>query len=129
MHRAMTNLDIMKYVTLLKIPHFRGVFMRDQLPMKCHQIECWILNQAKNSHPTGTHWCALVKIKNQAYYFDSFGKLPPPLEVITYLGRGIDLKYNYDRYQNYDEIICGQLCLIFLYDFWKTRADERKKKI
>lgn len=120
MDHAMTNFELIKYANVLKIPHFRGVFMRDQLPRKSDKVECWILNQAKNEHPTGTHWCALVKIENDAYYFDSFGKLPPPLEVITYLGRDVNFKYNYNRYQNYDEIICGQLCLIFLYDFWQT---------
>lgn len=118
MDHAMTNYELIKYAKLLKIPSFRGVFMRDQLPRKPHNNECWILNQAKNDHPTGTHWCALVKFKNVAYYFDSFGKLPPPLEVLAYLGHDVELKYNYHRYQNYNEIICGQLCLIFLYESW-----------
>lgn len=114
----MKNLDLMKFVEILKIPHFRGVYMRDQLPIKPHKFECWILNQASHDHPTGTHWCALAKIGNKAYYFDSFGKLPPPLEVIDYLGDEVQLQYNYNQYQQYDEVICGQLCLIFLNDFW-----------
>ena len=28
--------DMFKYATALKIPHFRGVFMRNQLPVKGH---------------------------------------------------------------------------------------------
>lgn len=121
MNRPMTNFDILKYVEKLRIPYFRGVFMRDQLPKKAHRIECWVLNQADHNHPTGTHWCSLAKIGSDAYYFDSYGKLPPPLEIVEYLGMSVNIQYNYNRYQYNDEIICGQLCLIFLYDFWAER--------
>lgn len=51
------------------------------------------------------HWTALAKNKNTAFYFDSFGKLPPPLEVINYLGKNIRLYYNAKRYQNYGSAI------------------------
>ena len=30
-HRALTNSDLLKYAKALKIPHFRGVFMRNEL--------------------------------------------------------------------------------------------------
>ena len=33
-NKALTNVDILKYVEILKIPNFRGVFMRDELPKK-----------------------------------------------------------------------------------------------
>lgn len=123
MNREMTNVDLTEFAKTLKIPHFRGIYMRDQLPRKPNRIECWILNQASNDHPTGTHWCALAKVDSKAYYFDSFGKLPPPLEIIDYLGESVHLQYNYNKYQDYDEIICGRLCLIFLFDFW-SKIDQ-----
>lgn len=121
MNRPLTNFDIIKFVKKLRIPHFRGVFMRDELPKKPLKNECWVMNQALQSHPTGTHWCALAKIGNEAFYFDSFGKLSPPLEIVKYLGERVNIQYNYNRYQNFDQIICGQLCIKFLYGFWKKK--------
>lgn len=102
---------------MLKIPHFRGVFMRDSLPKKPNKIECWILNH-DSVQSTGTHWTALAKVNNIAWYFDSFGNLLPPLEVKKYLGNRIAIMINYNKYQKADSLICGQLCLNFLYNFW-----------
>jgi hypothetical protein len=50
----------------------------------------------------------------QIEYFDSYGNLQPPREIINYLGKNI--KYNYNRYQKNNSIICGQLCLKFLFE-------------
>ena len=44
-HRALTDADLLKYVPALKISHFRGVFMRNQLPVKGpHKNESAIVN-------------------------------------------------------------------------------------
>ena len=93
--------------------------MRDTLLKKKTRAkrECWILNHGA-SNTSGTHWTALAKINNTAYYFDSFGKLPPPFEVIKYLGSNVHLYYNTKKYQNFGTAICGHLCLRFLHDFW-----------
>lgn len=129
----LSNYNILDLAEKLKIPHFEGVFMRDTLLKKKKtksptQRECWILNHA-SSNTIGTHWTALAKIDNTAYYFDSFGKLPPPLEVINYLGDDIHLYYNVKKYQNYGSAICGHLCLRFLHDFWHQQKNEYKKSI
>ena len=42
--KALSNFDILYYVNLLKIPHFRGVFMRDKLPESIKPLECGIMN-------------------------------------------------------------------------------------
>lgn len=117
---ALTNYDLMKYVKMLGIPYFRGIYMRDNLPKKPRKIECWILNHdiAKSS---GTHWTALVKINNMAWYFDSFGRLLLPLEVKIYLTEKVKILYNYKNYQKFGSFICGQLCLNFLYNFWRNK--------
>lgn len=118
MNRALSNIDIKKYAQSMQIPFFRGVYMRDSLPKKPKKFECFILNHdsIKNS---GTHWSALAKIGKVAYYFDSFGKLPPPHELVTYLDSDkTEIRYNYARYQKFNTVICGQLCLMFLYDLW-----------
>lgn len=86
--KPLSNYDIVNLVAQLKIPHFRGVFMRDTLSkkMKPKRRECWIINHG-NSSTNGTHWTALAKNCNLAFYFDSFGKLPPPFEVTDYLSK------------------------------------------
>lgn len=93
--------------------------MRDTLPKKSKKIECLILNQDV-SQSIGSHWCAITKIGNFAWYFDSFGNLLPPLEVKTYLGGNVKLFLNYNRYQKDNTVICGHLCLQFLHNFWKN---------
>lgn len=117
----LSNYEILALAKKLKIPHFYGVFMRDTLPKKtkAKSRECWIVNHG-SSHTDGTHWTALAKNYNIAFYFDSFGKLPPPIEVVEYLHKnGVQLYYNAKKYQNYGSVICGHLCLKFLHDFWQ----------
>lgn len=117
----LSNFDIQNLVAKLKIPHFHGVFMRDKLTKKKRRSskrQCWILNHG-SSDTDGTHWTALARNGNIAFYFDSYGKLPPPLEVIKYLGSDIHLYYNAKPYQKYGSVICGHLCLKFLNDFWQ----------
>lgn len=131
--KPLSNYDILDMVVTLKIPHFIGVFMRDTLLKQKRgpaMHECWILNHG-SSQTDGTHWTALAKNYDVAFYFDSFGKLPPPLEVIEYLGDGVHLYYNVKRYQEYGTTICGHLCMRFLHDFWQQqrqheRGDGRK---
>lgn len=130
--KPLSNYDILDLIVQLKIPHFDGVFMRDELKKKKKKKkanskrECWILNHA-SSRTNGTHWTALARNRDSAFYFDSFGKLPPPFEVIDYLGDKIKLYYNTKQYQNYGSSICGHLCLRFLYDFWRDVYKFEKK--
>lgn len=93
--------------------------MRDDLPNeKPWKNECMIVNHdsIKNS---GTHWTCFVKKGNNVYYFDSFGKLAPPLELVNYLGSESMIYFNSKQYQSYNSVICGHLCLEFLYEFYK----------
>lgn len=101
------------YAKKLKIPFFRGVFMRDTLPSNGpHHNESAVINLDKNSGP-GTHWVAYRKRGKEVVYFDSFGDLQPPLELMMYLG--VDqVRYNPFRYQDYGSYNCGHLCLKFL---------------
>lgn len=93
--------------------------MRDNLPQKCHKNECGIVNLDVSDGP-GTHWVAYGKKDDNVYYFDSFGDLPPPAELVSYFGSDDSrIHYNYLNYQQYDTVICGQLCITFLYHFNK----------
>lgn len=91
--------------------------MRDSLPKKARAIECGVVNHDKKTGE-GTHWTA-YKIENgSAVYFDSFGNLRPPPEVVEYLNSSqpIKIHYNYDRKQKYNSFNCGHLVLEFLFN-------------
>lgn len=107
-------MDLLEFSKKLKIPHFRGVFMKNMLPKRPHYRERAIVNLDNSTGP-GTHWVAYKKLGNDVIYFDSFGDLQPPLELMIYLNVN-KVKYNYIKYQNFDTFNCGHLCLQFLCD-------------
>lgn len=87
--------------------------MRDTLPTtRMWKQECAIVN-LDTSQNIGTHWVCYKKINDNVYYFDSFGNLRPPLELVRYF-RGNNVFYNYTQHQTFDTTICGHLCLQFL---------------
>lgn len=100
----------------MEIPHFRGIYMRNAMPCSGPwKYESAVVNLDDQSGP-GTHWVAYKKKNHEIIYFDSFGNLRPPQELINYFGDGSVVKYNHKNYQNYDTVICGHLCLKFLAD-------------
>lgn len=87
--------------------------MRQLLPDRIHTDECGIINLGDLS-TDGTHWTCYMKRGNNKLYFDSYGDVNPPLEVVNYLGPN-DLYYNTERVQDFDDPpICGHLCLEIL---------------
>lgn len=112
-NRPLSNFDIEDF-SKKYLKCFRGVFMRDSMPSICKKQECGIINLG-SSDTVGTHWCAYYKMPHVCIYFDSFGNLSPPIELIDYLG-SCKIIYNYYRYQEYNTFICGHLCLLFLYE-------------
>lgn len=91
--------------------------MRNKLPKVINTFESGIINLDNNSG-VGTHWTAYIKHNKTINYFDSYGNLRPPNEVISYFlsdGSRNKIVYNYDSYQSYDTSDCGHLCLQFLY--------------
>ena len=97
----------------MQIKNFRDVFMRNALPSNgCLYKESAIINLDDKDGP-GTHWVAYRKNGNNVFYFDSFGDLRPPQDLINYL-KVKEIKYNYERYQQFNTYICGHLCLKFL---------------
>lgn len=94
------------------VNYFRGVFSIDQLPPKPWKNESAIVNLQRFFEP-GSHWVCYEKRGNNVRYFDSFGKIGPPREIVEYL-RGTNITYNTLRHQSYEESRCGQLCILFL---------------
>lgn len=58
--------------------------MRDTLPHKrAATNESAILNLDVSKN-RGTHWVAYIKNNNTVNYFDSFGNLKPPRELVSF---------------------------------------------
>ena len=106
-NKPLSNIELIDAARKIRIPNFRGVFLRDTLPSQPRKIECGILNLDDTSG-SGSHWVAWSKNKNKKYYFDSFG-LQPPVELCSYLKSPIF--YNTEQIQPRDQVICGHLCL------------------
>jgi len=116
--RPLSNIDLKKYAIKMKIPHFRGVYMRDSLPIGGpRRYEAAIIN-LDSIKGVGTHWVAYRKNNYNVTYYDSFGDLPPPSELVHYLRSGREasrnIYYTYDRQQDFGSVWCGHLCLKFL---------------
>lgn len=113
--RPLTNVDLQKFAKKLKIAHFRGVFMLDDLQSQRPQpIESGIVNLDTNAG-VGTHWVAYYKNGDTVQYFDSFGNLRPPSEVLAYFKTCKQVVYNHCAFQSFsDTYNCGHLCLKFL---------------
>lgn len=112
-NKPLSNNDLLKYASCLKIPFFRGVFMKDRLPQSIRKNETGIVNLDNTDGP-GTHWTCYKKLGKTVYYFDSFGNLPPPKELNKYFRPANKVLYNFDRQQPENSSICGHLCLEFL---------------
>lgn len=112
--RALSDSDLYVYAKLLKIPYFKGVYMRNTLPRgPPWKNESAVIN-LDTAEGHGTHWVCYKKRGDRVYYYDAYGNLRPPLELIQYLGAAVDIFYNYERDQPPHTVICGHLCLDFL---------------
>lgn len=70
--------------------------MRDDLPKTGpKKYEAAIINLDKKTG-SGKHWVAYRKNDNKETYFDSFGNLQPPRELLEYFGVGSTINYNRD---------------------------------
>lgn len=87
--------------------------MRNAMPSSGPRYrESAIINLDDKDGP-GTHWVAYRKRGDDVVYFDSFGDLQPPIELMLYLGVE-EVKYSSKRYQDFGTYNCGHLCLQFL---------------
>jgi len=95
--------------------HILEVFLCNALPISgaCRN-ESGIVN-LDDVRGSGTQWVAYAKRGDHVIYFDSFGNLRPPKELVRYFGNGMTkIEYNRTPYQTYNQSICGHLCLQFL---------------
>ena len=117
--RALTNFDLSSYIEKLRVPHFRGVYMRNTLPKTPKCVECCIKN-LNTSDEIGSHWVGYVKNHDVRIYFDSFGQITPT-ELQTYLKTSREfqnekavIQRNSNIVQRPNTHVCGHLCLVVL---------------
>jgi hypothetical protein len=79
-HHALSNTELYRYVSCLKIPFFRGVFMRDELPLKIWKNESGIIN-LDNSNGPGTHWVCYQNSRLYLQIFYNIGYVIKNLEI------------------------------------------------
>ena len=103
--------DISK--TLLK-DKFKGVFASDQIPTLTVLKPYAIINVDKSNQP-GSHWLAMVRVRNKSYVYDSFGrdvkKLIPSINKSIKNIHNIDTK---DAEQKISQNSCGARCIAFI---------------
>ena len=129
--KGLTNVHILKYMELLKVPKFRGIFMRDELPKRINPVECGIVNLSPHEQ-LGTHWICYAKVHNTRIYFDSFGR-KTPLEIQKYLKtadefRNIEpvIQSSTNIVQREDTSLCGHLCIFVLTSLIREHSPFQK---
>lgn len=86
--------------------------MRNALPQRPLKNESAIINLDDKNNP-GTHWVAYRKNGSNVIYFDSFGNINPPKELVEYF-TNCNIKYTRERFQKFSQTNCGLLCIEFL---------------
>lgn len=86
--------------------------MRDAMPSSGPwKNESAIVN-LDSSKGDGSHWVSFKKRGDIVTYFDSYGNLRPPRELVNYF-KSCKIIYNTHLYQR-KSYNCGHLCLDFL---------------
>lgn len=89
--------------------------MRDSLPKSGPWKNETAFVNLDSVKSTGSHWVCFKKRNKDVIYFDSFGNLSPPSELMKYLGVG-SVQYNHERFQTFSTYNCGHLCIQFLHN-------------
>ena len=117
--KPLTNIELIRYARMLKIPDFRGVCMRDTLPQYPMNVDCGIVNVNTSNQP-GSHWVCYYRNKNERIYSESYGQITP-VEIQRYLKTGSEFDHrkeviqsNTDIVQDASASVCGHLCLFVL---------------
>ena len=109
-----TNFELIEMVQALKIPHFRGVIMKDEFKSldKSLPNECGIYN-LNDSGEAGSHWCAWFKNENDWFHFCSFGG-DPCLQLREYAKPNKITTHTF-KLQMFEDTCCVEYCLLVLY--------------
>ena len=113
---ALTNFEIIEYFK--DEPRFNGVYSRNSLPKTKSGAYVINIDHSKN---TGTHWVVLFVKKDEVIYFVSFGVEYLPKEIKKFI-KNKDIKTNIFRIQDYNSIMCGYFCILFIEFMFKGKT-------
>ena len=121
----LSNFDLEKICKFYKLP-IVSISMKDELPSTIKD-GCYIVNMQSSSQGNGTHWVALFVYKFNAFYFDSFGGLPPN-EIMKFVKKrnNCHLFYNNWIIQNIKSSQCGWYCIAFLKHMYQNLLQDLK---
>jgi hypothetical protein len=102
--------------------------MKDELKAPLAQ-GCYIIN-LQNHDEGGSHWTAFIKDRNDIYYYDSFGVVPPQNLYDIFKIDSHNIYYNTSDDQYFDSTSCGWWSISFLYYMTNTKGNmlDRMKK-
>jgi len=112
-----TNFQLIKWAKELGIKPFYCI-MRNELEklnkakqklLKRNAV--YIICNYQTTKESGTHWIAMYRSKEDAFYFDSYGIQPFP-EAIDFLEDGVSSTF---KIQKENQKLCGQLSLYVLF--------------
>ena len=96
---------------------FRGVYPSDRLPKHVPEgmAHAFVINTDTHTKP-GEHWVAVyVSPFAKATYFDSFGMVPFPKAIDTFIrDNGWRLQTNPITLQSFTAATCGLYCVLFI---------------
>jgi hypothetical protein len=103
------------HTVMMKDPAFLGVFALDRVPPIIKKGNVKLIINLDPATKPGSHWVAIWRKGNTGYYYDSFGRIPPPA-LGAWLARNSDSwTYNKKLMQSpKDKTACGYLCISFL---------------
>ena len=104
----LTNYEIIEYFK--DESKFNGVYSRNNLSKLKKQSYVINLDHSEN---TGPHWVVIFVKINEVIYFDSFGFEHIPEKIKKAIGNK-NIKSNIFRFQSYDSVICGYICILFI---------------
>ena len=99
---------------------FNGVYSRNNLSKIKNGAYVISLGEYEN---IGTHWIALFLKNNEVIYFDSFGVEYVPKEIKKFI-RNKDIRTNIFRIQDYNSIMCGYFCILFIDFMFKRKTSN-----
>lgn len=116
---GLSNLLLIDYISP-RCKSFIGVFSVDKLPTNRLILPCCLITNLSKSDEKGTHFVAIyISSKNQLFYFDSFGFLPPIWNkpLLQFLKPWLEdnqfqtvLKH---PIQKFNSLFCGWYCAAF----------------
>ena len=116
---GISNFLLIDYISP-RCKNFIGVFSVDNLPLNRLVLPCCLITNLSKSNEKGTHFVAIyISSKDQLFYFDSFGFLPPIWNkpLLHFLKPWLE-KNQFQTVlshpiQDFNSLFCGWYCAAF----------------